>query len=39
VEHWKQFSSPIYPAELMMEKYHIVRDKGTANFYVNLNNL
>jgi len=37
VEHWQKFSSPVYDSELMLDDYHIIRDKGTANFYIDTN--
>ena len=33
VEHWKKFEAPVYDTVLTLEKFHMVKDKNTANFY------
>ena len=34
VEKWAKFSSPVYDTVLMLEDYHLVKDKNTATFYL-----
>lgn len=34
VDHWQKFSSPQYGTVVSLEHYHIVKDKGTSNYYI-----
>ena len=37
VEHWKKFAAPIYPTVVTTSNYHIVKDKESANYYIETN--
>lgn len=37
VEQWARFSAPMYDAELMLKDYHLIRDKGTAQYTIHKN--
>ena len=39
VEMWARFSAPMYDSELMLKDYHLIRDKGTSDYYVRPNKL
>lgn len=39
VEHWQKYSMPCYDMVLQLENYHVVKDKTSANFYVQENNV
>jgi hypothetical protein len=34
VDHWQKFSSPVYETVVTVDNYHVVKDKGTAQFYI-----
>ena len=34
VEHWQKFSSPIYETVVTVDNYHVVKDKGTSQYYI-----
>ena len=33
VEHWRKFEGPAYDTVLTLDKFHMVKDKNSANFY------
>ena len=37
VEHWAKYSGPSYETQLTLNNYHIVRDKGTTDYYIQEN--
>ena len=37
VDHWKKFAAPTYPTIVTTEHYHMVRDKDSAKYYIELN--
>ena len=37
MEHWKKFAAPIYPTVVTTSNYHIVKDKESANYYIETN--
>lgn len=37
IDIWKRFSSPIYPTVVTTNAYHVIKDKKTANFYIQKN--
>ena len=37
IDIWKRFSSPVYPTVVTTNAYHVIRDKKTANFYIQKN--
>ena len=34
VECWKKYTSPTYDTVVHLEHYHLVKDKNSANFYL-----
>ena len=37
VDHWKKFAAPTYPTVVTTELYHMVKDKDSAHYYIELN--
>ena len=37
MDHWKKFAAPTYPTVVTTNEYHMVKDKDTANFYIESN--